>query len=127
VKFYSLNKKSPKASFEEAVINGIAPDKGLYFPEKIRTLSKSFFDNIDQFDNCEIAYQMIKQFVGDEIPEESLRSIIEDTLNFDFPLVNIEKDIYTLELFHGPTMAFKDVGARFMARCLAYFNRNHNH
>ncbi len=127
MKFYSLNKKSPKASFEEAVINGIAPDKGLYYPEKIRSLSKSFFDNIDQFDNCEIAYQMIKQFVGDEIPEESLRSIIKDTLNFDFPLVNIEKDIYTLELFHGPTMAFKDVGARFMARCLAYFNRNHNH
>ena len=92
MKFYSLNKKSPKASFEEAVINGIAPDKGLYYPEKIRSLSKSFFDNIDQFDNCEIAYQMIKQFVGDEIPEESLRSIIKDTLNFDFPLVNIEKD-----------------------------------
>jgi threonine synthase len=124
MKFYSLNKKSPKVSFEEAVVNGIAPDKGLYFPERISSLPKSFYDNIEQFDNCEIAFKMIEQFVGDEIPEVALRSIIEDTLNFDFPLVNIEKDIYTLELFHGPTMAFKDVGARFMARCLSYFNKN---
>ena len=127
MKFYSLNKKSPKASYEEAVINGIAPDKGLYFPEKITALPKSFFNNIDDYDNFEIAYQLIKQFVGNEIPEDSLRSIIKDTLNFDFPLVSIEEDVYTLELFHGPTMAFKDVGARFMARCLSYFNRNHNH
>ena len=127
MKYYSLNKKSPEVSFEEAVINGIAPDKGLYFPENISSLPKSFFDNIEQFDNNEIAYQLIKQFVGDEIPEKSLRSIISDTLNFDFPLVNIENDIYTLELFHGPTMAFKDVGARFMARCLSHFNKNNNH
>ena len=126
MRFYSLNKKAPKVSFEEAVINGIAPDKGLYFPEKIKALPKSFFANIDQTDNHEIAYQLIQQFVGDEIPEVSLRSIIADTLNFDFPLVDIEKDIYTLELFHGPTMAFKDVGARFMARCLSYFNKNNN-
>ena len=99
--FYSLNKKSFKASFEEAVINGIAPDKGLYFPEKISSLPKSFFDNIEQFDDNEIAYQMIQQFVGDEIPEEDLRAIIEDTLNFDFPLVSIEKDIYTLVVHHA--------------------------
>ena len=126
MKFYSLNKKSPEASFEAAVVNGIAPDKGLYFPKRISSLPKSFFENIEQFDNCEIAYKMIAQFVGDEIPEAALRSIITDTLNFDFPLVNIEKDIYTLELFHGPTMAFKDVGARFMARCLSYFHRDSN-
>ena len=126
MKFLSLNKKSPKASFEEAVINGIAPDKGLYFPEKISSLPTSFFDNIEQFDNCEIAYKMIEQFVGDEIPEQDLKSIIADTLNFDFPLINIEEDISTLELFHGPTMAFKDVGARFMARSLSYFNKNND-
>lgn len=124
MKYYSLNKKAPKVSFEEAVINGIAPDKGLYFPESIRALPKSFFENIGDFDNNEIAYELIRQFVGDEIPEAVLKSIIADTLNFDFPLVNIEKDIYALELFHGPTMAFKDVGARFMARCLSYFNKN---
>ena len=127
MKYYSLNNQSPKVTFEEAVVNGIAPDKGLYFPEKITPLPKSFFEKIDQFDNNEIAYQLIKQFVGDEIHEKSLKSIISDTLNFKFPLVNIEKDVYSLELFHGPTMAFKDVGARFMARCLAHFNKNNNH
>ena len=122
--YYSLHNKSPKVSFSEAVIKGLAPDKGLYFPESITPLPQSFFDNIENLDNEEIGFQTIKQFVGDEIPETELRSILKDVLSFDFPIVDIEDNIGTLELFHGPTMAFKDVGARFMAKCLGYFNRN---
>lgn len=122
--FYSLNKKAPKVSFKEAVIKGLAPDKGLYFPEKIISLSKDFFNHIEYFSNEEIAFEVIKQFVSDEIPEKELKKIIKETLNFDFPVVFLEENIATLELFHGPTMAFKDVGARFMARCLGYFNKN---
>jgi len=124
MKFYSLNHEAPKVSFQEAVVNGIAPDRGLYFPENISPLPSDFFQNIEKYSNTEIAYALIKQFVGDEIPEKDLKEIIEETLSFDFPLVEIEKDIFSLELFHGPTMAFKDVGARFMARCLSYFNRD---
>ncbi|MDO6813300.1 threonine synthase [Tenacibaculum soleae] len=124
--YYSLNKKSPNVSFQEAVVNGLAPDRGLYFPENINPLSKEFIANIDQYSNNEIAYEVIKQFVGDEIPKNTLKQIIEETLSFDFPLVSIEENITTLELFHGPTMAFKDVGARFMARCLGYFNKNND-
>jgi len=124
MKYYSLNHNAPIVSFKEAVINGIAPDKGLYFPEKIDPLPDNFFENIENYTNHEIACQMIKQFVGMEIPEQELKDILADTLNFDFPLIEIENDIYSLELFHGPTMAFKDVGARFMARCLSYFNKN---
>lgn len=121
--YYSLNNKTPKTSFKDAVIKGLAPDKGLYFPETIIPLSDDFFKNIDAYSNHEIAYELIKQFVGDEIPTEELKSIVADTLQFDFPIIEVEKDIYSLELFHGPTMAFKDVGARFMARCLSYFNQ----
>ena len=124
MKFYSLNHKAPNVSFEEAVVKGIAPDRGLYFPESITPLPADFFQNIDNYSNHEIAYELIKQFVGDEIPEKELKEIIKDTLSFDFPLVEIEEDVFSLELFHGPTMAFKDVGARFMARCLSYFNKN---
>ena len=124
--YYSLNKKSPNVSFQEAVVNGLAPDKGLYFPENITPLSKDFIDNIGNYSNEEIAYEAIKQFVGDEIPTEILKRIISETLSFDFPVVQIEENVSTLELFHGPTMAFKDVGARFMARCLGYFNRNND-
>ena len=123
MQFYSLNNSAPKVSFSEAVIKGLAPDKGLYFPESITSLPSEFFQNIESFSNNEIAYELIKQFVGDEIPEQDLKAIIADVLQFNFPLVPIEKDIYSLELFHGPTMAFKDVGARFMARCLSYFNK----
>ncbi len=120
--FYSLNHNSEKVSFQEAMIKGLAPDKGLYFPEKIVPLEAIFFQEIDKYSNSEIAYHVIKQFVGNEIPEKELKNIIEETLCFDFPLVKIEENIFSLELFHGPTMAFKDVGARFMSRCLAYFN-----
>ena len=124
MKYYSLNHNAPKVSFEEAVIQGLATDKGLYFPETITPLAQDFFDNIENLNNEEIAYQAIKQFVGDEIPETTLKEIIAETLCFDFPVVEVEKGIYSLELFHGPTMAFKDVGARFMSRCLAYFNKD---
>jgi len=122
MKYYSLNNNAPRVSFQEAVIKGLAPDRGLYFPETLTPLSKSFFDKIESLSNEEIAYEAIHQFVGEEIPKANLKQIISETLCFDFPLEKIENNIYSLELFHGPTMAFKDVGARFMSRCLAYFN-----
>ncbi|AOW19849.1 threonine synthase [Urechidicola croceus] len=124
MEYYSLNNNSPKVSFQDAVVKGLAPDKGLYFPESITSLDASFFEKIEEYSNNEIAYELIKQFVGNEIPSEKLKEIIADVLQFDFPLVEVEKDVYSLELFHGPTMAFKDVGARFMARCLSYFNQD---
>ncbi len=124
--YYSLNKKAPNTSFKDAVIKGLAPDKGLYFPESITPLSKSFFDNIDNLSYSEIAFEAIKQFVSPEIPEDILKTIVEETLSFEFPVVSLSDNISTLELFHGPTMAFKDVGARFMARCLGYFNKNND-
>lgn len=121
MKYYSLHKNSPSVTFDEAVIRGIAPDKGLYFPEKIPELSASFFENIVNLSKEEIAFQVMKPFVGNTIDDESLKDIVSDVLSFDFPIVDIKDTISTLELFHGPTMAFKDVGARFMARCLGYF------
>jgi len=124
--FYSLNKIAPNVSFKDAVIKGLATDKGLYFPKKIKPLVKGFFNNLSYFSNEEIAFEVIKQFVAGEIPEADLKEIIRETLSFDFPVVPIEENISTLELFHGPTMAFKDVGARFMARCLGYFNKQEN-
>jgi len=122
--YYSLNKEAANTSFKDAVIKGLAPDKGLYFPESITPLPKSFFDNIDNLSHTEIAFEAIKQFVSPEIPENVLKTIVEETLSFDFPVVKLNDNISTLELFHGPTMAFKDVGARFMARCLGYFNKD---
>lgn len=122
--YYSLNKKAPDTTFKNAVIKGLAPDKGLYFPETITPLPQSFFDNIDNLSYTEIAFEAIKQFVSPDIPESELKRIVEDTLSFDFPVVKLNDNISTLELFHGPTMAFKDVGARFMARCLGYFNQD---
>ena len=124
MKYYSLNKKAPNVSFRNAVIKGLAPDKGLYFPENISPLPKEFFDTIATLSDTEIAFEAIKQFTSSDIPEDILKTIIEETLSFDFPIVEFNKNISTLELFHGPTMAFKDVGARFMARCLGYFNQN---
>ncbi|MGJ5641035.1 threonine synthase [Formosa sp. S-31] len=124
MKFFSLNNQAPETTFKDAVIKGLAPDKGLYFPDSITPLPKEFFENIDDLSHNEIAYQAIKQFVSPEIPEDDLKAIIEDTLSFDFPVVELNKNISFLELFHGPTMAFKDVGARFMARCLGYFSKD---
>ena len=122
MKYFSLHKKAAKVNFKNAVIKGIAEDKGLYFPESITSLTKDFIDNITDYSDHEISYHVIKQFIGNEIPEKKLKQIIKETLCFNFPLVAIEDNIQTLELFHGPTMAFKDVGARFMARCLGYLN-----
>ncbi len=120
--FYSLNNKAQSVSFKEAVIQGIAPDRGLYFPESITPLPDSFFEGIEALSHQEIAFRAIHQFVKDEIPDDILKDILKDVLDFDFPVVEIEENVATLELFHGPTMAFKDVGARFMARCLGYFS-----
>ena len=122
MKYYSLNNESPDVSFKEAVINGLAPDRGLYFPRRITALPPAFFDSLQDLSNTEIATQVISQFVEPDIPADVLRGIVDDVLQFDFPLVNITDNIAALELFHGPTMAFKDVGARFMARCLGYFS-----
>ncbi|XMO86286.1 threonine synthase [Algibacter sp. AS12] len=122
--YYSLNHQAPNTTFKDAVIKGLAPDKGLYFPESITPLPQSFWDNFDNLSYSEIAFEAIKQFVSPEIPEDVLKTIVSETLSFDFPVVKLNESISTLELFHGPTMAFKDVGARFMARCLGYFNKN---
>ncbi|MCB9201871.1 MAG: threonine synthase [Flavobacteriales bacterium] len=122
MKYFSLNHKSPKTSFKQAVINGIAPDKGLYFPENIPQLEHDFFEKIENYSNQEIAFKVIKPFIENEIPDEKLKEIIAETLSFDFPTIKVNETTYSLELFHGPTMAFKDVGAYFMARCLGYFN-----
>jgi len=124
MQYRSLNQNAPSVSFKEAVINGLAPDKGLYFPSEIPQLEISFIENLEKFSNEEIAFTVIKPFVNNEIPDLELKEIIKETLCFDFPTVAITHSIYSLELYHGPTMAFKDVGARFMARCLAYFNKN---
>ena len=124
--YYSLNHKAPNTTFKNAVIKGLAPDRGLYFPETITPLPQFFFDNIDNLSYSEIAYKAIEQFVSPDIPKSILKTIVEETLSFDFPIVKLNDNISTLELFHGPTMAFKDVGARFMARCLGYFNKDNS-
>ena len=124
MQYYSLNHNAPESSFKNAVIKGLAPDKGLYFPKSITALPKEFFQNIETYTNEDIAYEAIKQFIVPEIPEDVLKQIITETLSFNFPVVNLNPNISTLELFHGPTMAFKDVGARFMARCMSYFNQD---
>jgi len=121
MQYYSTNNQSPKVDFRQATINGQAPDKGLYFPEQIPMLSKELIDNISSYSNEEIAYRVIKPYVGDSIPEEELRRIVSETINFDIPLVKVSDAIFSLELYHGPTLAFKDIGARFMSRCLGYF------
>lgn len=124
MEFYSLNNSTHRATFKNAVISGIAPDKGLYFPNRIESLPHSFFNKIETLSNHEIAFKAIKQFVEDDIPNQKLEEIIAQTLDFEFPLITVEKNVASLELFHGPTMAFKDVGARFMANCLGYFSES---
>ncbi|MDQ6845081.1 MAG: threonine synthase [Bacteroidota bacterium] len=122
--YHSTNDKFPKVNFKEATIKGLAPDKGLYFPEEIPSIDKKFISNIDQYSKEEIAFKVIKPYTGDVIPDEELKRIVAETINFDFPLVAVTDRIFSLELFHGPTLAFKDVGARFMSRCLGYFVKN---
>ena len=121
MKYYSTNRKSPEATLEKAVVKGLAEDKGLYMPERIKPLSKNFYNNIEKLTFQEIAYNVADSFFGEDIDAESLKRIVYDTLQFDCPVVKVTENIYTLELFHGPTLAFKDVGARFMARLLQYF------
>jgi threonine synthase len=126
MKYRSLNAKNHKVSFENAVVRGLAPGKALYFPEDIPKLSPDFFQNLDKYSKEEIAYEAIKAFVGDEIEKNSLQEILKKTLNFEFPVVSISENIGILELFHGPTLAFKDVGAGFMAGCLGHFVKKGN-
>ena len=129
MKYYSTNKKAPVATLEKAVVKGLAEDKGLYMPETIKKLPKEFFENIDKMSFQDIACAVADAFFGEDVEKEALRNIVCDTLSFDCPVVPVtpkgqdDTDIYTLELFHGPTLAFKDVGARFMARLLQYFLR----
>ena len=120
--YYSTNQQAPLASLEEAVVRGLATDKGLYMPERIKQLPKEFFDGIAEMSFQEIAYQVADAFFGEDIPAEELKRIVYDTLAFDAPVVHVDGNIHSLELYHGPTLAFKDVGARFMARLLGYFN-----
>ena len=121
MKYYSTNKQAPVATLEKAVVKGLAEDKGLYMPENIKPLPKEFFDNIDKLSFQEIAYTVADAFFGEDVEADALKKIVYDTLAFDCPVVPVGGNIYTLELFHGPTLAFKDVGARFMARLLQYF------
>src|SRR5688500_16058733 len=121
--YFSTNKQSPVVDFKEAAIRGQAPDKGLYFPENIPVLPDTFFKEIEKLSKEEIAFKVIAPYVGDSIPENELQRIASETVNFDFPLVQVNDSVYSLELFHGPTLAFKDVGARFMSRCLGYFSK----
>lgn len=126
MKYYSTNHKSEPVSLKDAVIKGLAPDRGLYMPEKIQHLPQSFFSNMGNMNFIDIALEVAKAMFGEDIPEEELRNIVQDTLTFDCPMQEVEHDIYALELFHGPTLAFKDVGARFMARMLSYFIKDDN-
>jgi len=126
MKYYSLNKNTPVVDFKEATIRGLAPDKGLYFPERIPKLEKEFIDNINNYSDEEIAFRVIDPYAGEVIPENELRKIVQETINFEIPLVKVTSNVFSLELFHGPTMAFKDIGARFMSRCLGYFVKNND-
>jgi threonine synthase len=123
MKYYSTNHNAPIASLKEAVTKGLASDKGLFMPESIKKLPDEFFANIDKMTLPEMASEVASAFFGDDIEPATLKGIVSETLNFDIPLVKVTDSIYSLELFHGPTLAFKDVGARFMARLLGYFIR----
>ena len=129
MQYYSTNHQAPMATLEKAVVKGLAEDRGLYMPERIKTLPAEFFENIQNMSFQEIACQVAEAFFGEDIPADDLKQIVCDTLAFDVPAVEVSPSgdgrgaIYSLELFHGPTLAFKDVGARFMARLLGYFNK----
>ncbi len=119
--YYSTNRKAPQATLEKAIVKGLAEDRGLYMPERINQLPKEFFDDIASLTFQDVAYNVASAFFGEDIDLDALYDIVRSTLSFDCPLVRVTDDIYSLELFHGPTLAFKDVGARFMARMLGYF------
>ncbi len=126
MQYYSTNHTATKVNFKEATIQGQAPDRGLYFPEHIPSVFKELIANINNISNEEIAYQVIAPYVGDTIPSVELKRIVNETIIFDIPLVKVQDNIYSLELYHGPTLAFKDIGARFMSRCLGYFVQNNS-
>jgi threonine synthase len=124
MRYYSLNNRSHQVGFREATLGGQAPDKGLYFPSELPGLPSEFLARLAELPDAEIAYAVIRPYVGDAIPEDALRRIVEQTVSFPIPLVRIDDSRYALELFHGPTLAFKDIGARFMSRCLGHFVAN---
>ena len=124
MKYYSTNKNNPEVTLKEAVIKGLAADNGLFMPERINKFEPSFFENIHNLSFQEIAFEVALKFFGDDIESSTLKTIVYDTLQFDCPLVKVTNNIYSLELFHGPTLAFKDIGARFMARLLSHFMTN---
>jgi threonine synthase len=126
MKYYSINRNSPEVDFKTATINGQAPDKGLYFPEYIPKWNPDFMSNLKNMDPVKIGFEIMKPYVGDSIPNDELMQIMQETLSFHIPLKKIEENIYCLELFHGPTLAFKDIGARFLSRCLGYFAKQQN-
>ena len=126
MKYYSTNGKAPLADLQKAVVKGLAEDRGLYMPENIYKLPQAFFDNIQDMSFQDIAYNVAVSFFGDDVDPDGLQDLVYDTLSFDCPIVKVEDNIYTLELFHGPTLAFKDVGARFMARLLQFFINRSN-
>lgn len=121
MKYYSTNKNAPEVDFREASINGLAPDRGLYFPSSIPKVDPYLIENIKSYSNLDLAFNIIKPYVGTAIPDNELLRILAETISFEIPLVTINERISSLELYHGPTFAFKDVGARFMSRCLGYF------
>jgi threonine synthase len=125
MQYYSLNKQAPTVDFREATIRGQAPDKGLYFPSAIPAIDRSLLDNIEGISREEIAFRVMVPYIGNTIDEASVRRIVAETISFPFPLIEISDNLFSLELFHGPTLAFKDVGARFMSRCLGYFSQQH--
>ncbi len=126
MKYYNLNNSAVKVSLKEAVLTGIQGSEGLFMPEYIPQLDRSFIENIEQYSLQEMAFEVAKLFLSEEVEEDAIRNIVNETLNFEIPLVPVSDSIYSLELFHGPTLAFKDVGARFMARLFAYFLKNDN-
>jgi threonine synthase len=124
--YHSLNKIAPPVSFREATVKGQAPDKGLYFPERIPAIDATVVKNIEQYSKEELAFLVMQPYIDDEIDAASLQRIVTETIDFPFPVVPVSSSISSLELFHGPTLAFKDVGARFMSRCLGYFSQKQN-
>ena len=121
MKLYSTNHQVPEVNLKEAVFKGLPDDNGLYMPDHIPSLPQSFFDTIDTLSFQDIAFEVCKALIGDEVPEKEIRSIVDEVLTFEAPVVKVEDNVYVLELFHGPTLAFKDFGARFMARLMSYF------
>ena len=124
MKFYSTKDKSHRVSFRQAVVKGLPPDRGLYFPEHIPQLDQAFFGQLGQMESAEIGTRVMEQYVAPDIPRSDLYALLIEVLDFEIPLVRVSEDCYALELFHGPTMAFKDVGARFMSRCLSRFSKD---